>query len=49
MPSYYPALIEPKWQAYWEQHATFRTPDPGEASVAGKPKYYILDLSLIHI
>jgi len=44
MPSYYPALIEPKWQAYWEQHSTFRTPDPSEASVAGKPKYYILDM-----
>lgn len=44
MPSYYPALIEPKWQAYWEKNATFRTPDPSEASVAGKPKYYILDM-----
>ncbi|HQR07936.1 MAG TPA: leucine--tRNA ligase [Gemmatales bacterium] len=44
MPSYYPALIEPKWQAYWEKHATFRTPDPEDVSVAGKPKYYILDM-----
>ena len=44
MPSYYPAIIEPKWQAYWEQQATFRTPDPSDVSVAGKPKYYILEM-----
>lgn len=44
MPSYHPALIEPKWQAFWEKNATFRTPDPSEISVAGKPKYYILDM-----
>lgn len=44
MPSYYPAIIEPKWQSYWEKQATFRTPDPGDVSVAGKPKYYILDM-----
>ena len=44
MPSYNPADIEPRWQAYWEANATFRTPDPGDPSVAGKPKYYILDM-----
>ncbi|MBL8822500.1 MAG: leucine--tRNA ligase [Planctomycetia bacterium] len=43
MPAYYPASIEPKWQSYWEQHATFRTPDPDELKQA-KPKYFILDM-----
>ena len=27
MPRYNPAAIEPKWQQYWDQHKTFRTPD----------------------
>ena len=44
MPSYDPAAIEPKWQAYWDSHQTFRTPDPGSPEVAGKPKYYVLDM-----
>ena len=44
MPSYNPADVEPRWQAFWETSATFRTPDPGDPSVAGKPKYYILDM-----
>ena len=40
MPSYHPQRIEPKWQAYWEQNKTFRTPD----LVPGKPKFYVLDM-----
>jgi leucyl-tRNA synthetase len=44
MPAYHPPVIEPKWQAYWEQHATFRTPDPTEPGAGQKPKYYILDM-----
>ncbi len=44
MPSYNPADVEPRWQAFWETNATFRTPDPGDPCVAGKPKYYILDM-----
>lgn len=37
--------LEPKWQAYWDQHATFRTPNPGDAGFdASKPKIYILDM-----
>ena len=44
MPSYNPAAVERRWQEYWETHRTFRTPDPGDPSVAGKPKYYILDM-----
>ena len=37
--AYDPKAIEPKWQAYWEENATFRvTIDPG------KPKYYVLDM-----
>jgi leucyl-tRNA synthetase len=33
------ATIEPKWQAYWEKHQTFRT-EP----ISEKPKVYILDM-----
>jgi leucyl-tRNA synthetase len=40
MPSYHPQRIEPKWQAYWQQHKTFAAPD----LVAGKPKLYVLDM-----
>ncbi|MGI6081993.1 MAG: leucine--tRNA ligase [Limnochordia bacterium] len=36
---YRPADIEPKWQEYWDQHKTFRTP-----RVPGKKKFYILDM-----
>ena len=39
MPRYNPAAIEPKWQAYWEQHATFAAP----AMPAGE-KLYALDM-----
>lgn len=36
---YTPAEIEPKWQAYWLDHGTFR------ATVdRSKPKYYVLDM-----
>lgn len=31
--------IEPKWQAYWEKHQTFKTREE-----AGKPKFYALDM-----
>ena len=41
MPRYTPATIEPKWQAYWEQHQTFRTPD---LPPAGQEKLYVLDM-----
>ena len=34
--------IEKKWQQYWLQHKTFRTPDP--AGEAAKPKSYVLDM-----
>src|SRR5262249_31336161 len=44
MPYYTPRAIEPKWQQFWESHKTFRCPDPGDPSVAGKPKVYILDM-----
>ncbi|XP_017979311.1 PREDICTED: leucine--tRNA ligase, chloroplastic/mitochondrial isoform X2 [Theobroma cacao] len=33
--------IEPKWQRYWEENRTFRTPDDVDTS---KPKYYVLDM-----
>ena len=44
MPSYNPAAVERRWQQVWESEKTFRTADPGDPSVAGKPKYYILDM-----
>ncbi|KAJ4980861.1 hypothetical protein NE237_031698 [Protea cynaroides] len=33
--------IEPRWQRYWEENHTFRTPDEVDTS---KPKFYILDM-----
>jgi len=39
MPRYNPAAIEPKWQQYWDEHKTFRTPD----MPAGE-KLYALDM-----
>jgi len=39
MPRYNPAEIEPKWQAYWEQHQCFKTPE-----VPGEKKKYVLDM-----
>ncbi|KAK4795181.1 hypothetical protein SAY86_013175 [Trapa natans] len=33
--------IEPKWQRYWEDNKTFRTPDDIDFS---KPKFYVLDM-----
>jgi len=39
------ATIEPKWQAYWDQHKTYRTANPGEPGFdPSKPKYYVLDM-----
>ncbi|MFO0904186.1 MAG: leucine--tRNA ligase [Pirellulales bacterium] len=39
MPRYNPAILEPKWQQYWEQQRTFATPElpVGE-------KLYVLDM-----
>ena len=39
MPTYNPQDIEPRWQRYWLENKTFRTPDVSE-----KPKFYILDM-----
>ncbi len=39
MPSYNPQVIERRWQDYWRQNKTFRTPDHSD-----KPKFYILDM-----
>jgi leucyl-tRNA synthetase len=45
---YDPTQIEPRWQAYWAQYKTFRTPNPGDPG-NGKldpsaPKFYVLDM-----
>ena len=39
--SYSFSEIEQKWQAYWDTHRTFRTPDEVDTSM---PKYYVLDM-----
>lgn len=37
--------FEPKWQAYWDENKTFRTPNPGDADFdPSKPKYFVLDM-----
>ncbi len=40
MPRYDPARIEPRWQAYWDSHETFRTGPFQE----GRDKIYVLDM-----
>src|SRR5690606_13231134 len=42
MPRYDASRIEPKWQAYWDEHQTFRTPDQPSADSAGK--MFVLDM-----
>jgi len=39
MPTYNPKVIEPRWQRYWEDRKTFRTPD-----FSDRPKWYALDM-----
>jgi leucyl-tRNA synthetase len=40
--SQYPfSEIEPKWQSFWQENQTFRTPEEIDTS---KPKYYVLDM-----
>ena len=39
MERYTPSLIEPKWQAYWAEHRTFKTPEDPKL-----PKKYVLDM-----
>jgi leucyl-tRNA synthetase len=39
MPRYNPAVTEPKWQAYWEQHHTFAAPRLPQGE-----KLYVLDM-----
>jgi leucyl-tRNA synthetase len=39
MPRYNPAVVEPKWQAYWAEHNTFAAP-----RMPTGPKLYVLDM-----
>jgi leucyl-tRNA synthetase len=39
MPGYNPKAVEPRWQRFWAEQQTFRTPDASD-----KPKLYILDM-----
>ena len=39
MPRYTPSQIEPKWQQYWEEHKTFRSPEMPQGE-----KLYVLDM-----
>ncbi len=39
------AAVEARWQRFWEERGTFRTPNPGEPGFdASRPKCYILDM-----
>jgi leucyl-tRNA synthetase len=40
MPRYDAKRIEARWQRYWDEHQTFKTPD----RVEGKQKLYVLDM-----
>jgi len=40
MPRYDPKRIEARWQQYWDDNETFKTPD----DVVGKEKMYVLDM-----
>jgi len=40
---YNPAEIEPRWQRFWEENQTFRTPDIGSGDNAVE-KLYVLDM-----
>ena len=43
--SYDPSQIEARWQKFWAENQTFRTPNPGDADFdAKKPKFYVLDM-----
>eukprot|EP00913_Durusdinium_trenchii_P028492 g26720.t1 len=45
MPRYDHKRIEEKWQKFWDEQGTFRTPDDIAApEVAGKEKLYVLDM-----
>ena len=38
-------LIEPKWQARWDERRLFHAPNPGEPGFdPTRPKYYVLDM-----
>ncbi len=38
-------ILEPKWQALWEERNVFHAPNPGEAGFdPARPKYYVLDM-----
>jgi leucyl-tRNA synthetase len=45
MPRYSPETIESKWQSFWNENKTFKTPNPGDAGFdLKKPKFYALDM-----
>ncbi|MGH7138263.1 MAG: class I tRNA ligase family protein, partial [Pirellulales bacterium] len=41
MPRYNPATIEPKWQRFWQEHQTFKTP---RLPPSREQKLYVLDM-----
>ncbi len=42
MPHYHPRAIEPRWQAFWEEHKTFRC--RADSTESATPKAYVLDM-----
>ena len=46
-PAAYPfAALEAKWQRYWLENKTFRTPDLAELD-RSRPKFYVLDMCVL--
>ncbi|MFH1418897.1 MAG: class I tRNA ligase family protein [Planctomycetota bacterium] len=42
---YAPEAMRDKWQPFWDEHRTFRQPNPGEPGFdPSKPKFYVLDM-----
>jgi len=44
MAEYEFAIIEEKWQQYWQDNGTFHQPGPGNDGFIDKPKKYVLDM-----
>ena len=43
--AYEPRKLEHRWQSFWDEQATFRTPNPGDSDFdADRPKFYVLDM-----
>ena len=44
MPTYNPKAIEPRWQRFWLEHKTFRTPDNRPMRIVDKGEKVVKEL-----